>query len=136
MRKVNEMSIALSLEKRFNKDELLEMYLNHIYMGRQQYGVKAAARYFGHEDLHQLELWQIATLAGIPKGPSIYNPVDDDERSKHRRSVILTLMYEQGLITQNKWRKRAAWTIRRLKQHLCQLQQINLCRIIYLRWIQ
>ncbi|MGD0032773.1 PBP1A family penicillin-binding protein [Paenibacillus illinoisensis] len=100
VRKVNEMSIAISLEKRFNKDELLEMYLNHIYMGRQQYGVKAAARrYFGHEDMRQLELWQIATLAGIPKGPSIYNPVDDDERSKHRRSVILTLMYEQGLIT-------------------------------------
>ncbi|MFK0522252.1 transglycosylase domain-containing protein [Paenibacillus illinoisensis] len=101
VRKVNEMSIAISLEKRFNKDELLEMYLNHIYMGRQQYGVKAAAwRYFGLEDLRQLELWQIATLAAIPKGPSIYNPVDDDERSKHRRSVILTLMYEQGLITQ------------------------------------
>lgn len=100
VRKVNEMSIAISLEKRFNKDELLEMYLNHIYMGRQQYGVKAAARrYFGSEDLHQLELWQIATLAGIPKGPSIYNPVDDYERSKHRRSVILTLMHEQGLIT-------------------------------------
>ncbi|MGF9697771.1 transglycosylase domain-containing protein [Paenibacillus sp. MABNR03] len=100
VRKVNEMSIALSLEKRFNKDELLEMYLNHIYMGRQQYGVKAAAwRYFGNEDLHQLELWQIATLAGIPKGPSIYNPVDDYERSKQRRSVILTLMHEQGLVT-------------------------------------
>ena len=100
VRKVNEMSIAISLEKKFNKDELLEMYLNHIYMGRQQYGVKAAARrYFGIEDLRELELWQIATLAAIPKGPSIYNPVDDDERSKQRRSVILTLMHEQGLIT-------------------------------------
>ncbi|HBU80252.1 MAG TPA: PBP1A family penicillin-binding protein [Paenibacillus sp.] len=100
VRKVNEMSIAMAMEKRFSKDELLELYLNHIYMGRQQYGVKAAAwRYFGIKDLHQLEIWQIATLAGIPKGPSIYNPVDREDLSKERRSVVLGLMHEQGIIT-------------------------------------
>ncbi|SEM93724.1 transglycosylase domain-containing protein [Paenibacillus sp. OK076] len=100
VRKVNEMSIAMAMEKRFSKDELLELYLNHIYMGRQQYGVKAAAwRYFGIKDLHQLEIWQMATLAGIPKGPSIYNPVDREDLSKERRSVILGLMHEQGIIT-------------------------------------
>ncbi|WP_338592379.1 PBP1A family penicillin-binding protein [Paenibacillus sp. Y5S-9] len=99
-RKVNEMSIAMALEKKYSKDELLEMYLNQIYMGRQQYGVKAAAwRYFGIKDMHQLELWHIATLAGMPKGPSIYNPVDHPELSKQRRAVILGLMHEQGLIT-------------------------------------
>jgi len=100
VRKVNEMSIAMAMEKRFSKDELLELYLNHIYMGRQQYGVKAAAwRYFGIKDLHQLEIWQIATLAGIPKGPSIYNPVDREDLSQERRSVVLGLMHEQGIIT-------------------------------------
>ncbi|QLG42101.1 PBP1A family penicillin-binding protein [Paenibacillus sp. FSL W7-1088] len=100
VRKVNEMSIAMAMEKRFSKDELLELYLNHIYMGRQQYGVKAAAwRYFGIKDLHQLEIWQMATLAGIPKGPSIYNPVDREDLSKERRSVVLGLMHEQGIIT-------------------------------------
>ncbi|WP_256332316.1 transglycosylase domain-containing protein [Paenibacillus sp. CF095] len=99
-RKVNEISIAMALEKKYSKDEILEMYLNQIYMGRQQYGVKAAARrYFGIKDMHQLELWQIATLAGMPKGPSIYNPVDHPELSKQRRAVILRLMHEQGLIT-------------------------------------
>ncbi|WP_458462385.1 transglycosylase domain-containing protein [Paenibacillus sp.] len=99
-RKVNEISIAMALEKKYSKDEILEMYLNQIYMGRQQYGVKAAAwRYFGMKDMHQLELWQIATLAGMPKGPSIYNPVDHHELSKQRRAVILGLMHEQGLIT-------------------------------------
>ncbi|PQP82737.1 hypothetical protein C0Q44_15170 [Paenibacillus sp. PCH8] len=99
-RKVNEISIAMALEKKFKKDEILELYLNHIYMGRQQYGVKAAAvRYFGITDLHQLELWQIATLAGIPKGPSIYNPVDHPSLSKQRRSVVHAIMHEQGLIT-------------------------------------
>ncbi|PWW45415.1 MULTISPECIES: transglycosylase domain-containing protein [Paenibacillus] len=100
VRKVNEMSIAMAMEKRFSKDELLELYLNHIYMGRQQYGVKSAAwRYFGIKDLHQLEIWQMATLAGIPKGPSIYNPVDREDLSKERRSVVLGLMHEQGIIT-------------------------------------
>ncbi|WP_307414499.1 transglycosylase domain-containing protein [Paenibacillus sp. W2I17] len=99
-RKVNEISIAMALEKKYSKAEILGMYLNQIYMGRQQYGVKAAAwRYFGIKDMHQLELWQIATLAGIPKGPSIYNPVDHPELSKQRRAVILGLMHEQGLIT-------------------------------------
>lgn len=100
VRKVNEMSIAMAMEKRFSKDELLELYLNHIYMGRQQYGVKAAAwRYFGIKDLHQLDIWQMATLAGIPKGPSIYNPVDREDLSKERRSVVLGIMHEQGIIT-------------------------------------
>ncbi|WP_256975072.1 MULTISPECIES: transglycosylase domain-containing protein [Paenibacillus] len=99
-RKVNEISIAMALEKKYSKDEILEMYLNQIYMGRQQYGVKAAAwRYFRIKDMHQLKLWQIATLAGMPKGPSIYNPVDHPELSKQRRAVILGLMHEQGLIT-------------------------------------
>ncbi|WP_241230784.1 PBP1A family penicillin-binding protein [Paenibacillus sp. PAMC 26794] len=99
-RKVNEISIAMALEKKYSKDEILEMYLNQIYMGRQQYGVKAAAwRYFGMKDMHQLKLWQIATLAGMPKGPSLYNPVDHPELSKQRRAVILGLMHEQGLIT-------------------------------------
>lgn len=100
IRKVNEISIAMALEKKYSKDEILEMYLNQIYMGRQQYGVKAATwRYFGIKDMYQLELWQIATLAGMPKGPSLYNPVDHPELSKQRRAVILGLMHEQGLIT-------------------------------------
>ncbi|CAH1203201.1 Penicillin-binding protein 1F [Paenibacillus sp. JJ-223] len=100
IRKVNEASIAFALEKRYAKDDILEMYLNRIYMGRQQYGVKAAAwRYFGVRDLNELSIGQIASLAGMPKGPSIYNPVDDPRRSEQRRDVVLTIMHEQGLIT-------------------------------------
>lgn len=100
VRKVNEMSIAMAIEKKYTKDDILELYLNQIYMGQGQYGVKAAAwRYFGIKDLRQLELWQVTTLAGIPKGPSIYNPIDDAGLSKDRRAVVLTLMHEQGIIT-------------------------------------
>ncbi|MEK3985209.1 PBP1A family penicillin-binding protein [Paenibacillus sp. FSL K6-3166] len=100
IRKLNEASIALALERQLTKREILGLYLNQIYMGRGQYGVKAAAeRYFGVSDLKKLEIWQIATLAGIPKGPSIYNPVDNWTLSKTRRDLVLQIMLDQGLIT-------------------------------------
>ncbi|WP_248549041.1 transglycosylase domain-containing protein [Paenibacillus odorifer] len=100
LRKLNETSIAFALEQRLTKREILQLYLNQIYMGRGQYGVKAAAkRYFGVSDLKKLEIWQIATLAGIPKGPSIYNPVDNSALSKTRRNLVLKMMLNQRLIT-------------------------------------
>lgn len=100
LRKLNETSIAFALEQRLTKREILQLYLNQIYMGRGQYGVKAAAkRYFGVSDLKKLEIWQIATLVGIPKGPSIYNPVDNSALSKTRRNVVLKMMFNQRLIT-------------------------------------
>lgn len=100
IRKLNEASIALALERHYTKDEILTMYLNKIYMGRGQYGIKAASRrYFGTAELNRLELWQIAILAGIPKAPSAYNPVDDPERAAGRAKVVLGLLAEQGVIT-------------------------------------
>ncbi|MFD0711967.1 transglycosylase domain-containing protein [Paenibacillus sp. GCM10027626] len=100
-RKMTEIAIATALEKQLSKEQVLVHYLNHIYFGRQQVGIKAAAsRYFGIDDLHQLQLWQIATLAGIPKAPNRFNPVDDYAKSKERRKVVLALMQEQGLITE------------------------------------
>lgn len=100
IRKLNEASIALALERQLSKREILKLYLNQIYMGRGQYGVKAAAeRYFGVSDLKKLEIWQIATLAGIPKGPSIYNPIDNSTLSNTRRNLVLQIMLDQGLIT-------------------------------------
>lgn len=100
IRKLNEASIALTLERQLTKQDILGLYLNQIYMGRGQYGVKAAAkRYFGVSDLKKLEIWQIATLAGIPKGPSIYNPVDNITLSTTRRNLVIQIMQHQGLIT-------------------------------------
>ncbi|UVI30780.1 transglycosylase domain-containing protein [Paenibacillus spongiae] len=109
IRKLNEAGIAMALERSLSKERLLELYLNHIYFGRQQVGVKAAARrYFGISDLHQLQLWQIATLAAIPKAPSRYNPVDNYAKSKERRKVVLALMHEQGLISRQQQLEAAA----------------------------
>ncbi|MDR9857974.1 PBP1A family penicillin-binding protein [Paenibacillus sp. VCA1] len=101
LRKLNEASIALALEKRLSKRDILEMYLNQIYMGEGQYGVKAAAEhYFGITNLKDLDIMQIASLAAIPKGPSIYHPGDPDGFSVKRRGLVLSVMRQQGLITQ------------------------------------
>ncbi|MFC5467658.1 PBP1A family penicillin-binding protein [Cohnella suwonensis] len=100
-RKGTEASIALALEQKMSKQEILELYLNRIYFGKGQYGIKTAAKYyFGVSDLNNLKLWQIATLAGIPKAPGVYNPVSNPEKSMARRDVVLKLMVDQGLITE------------------------------------
>ncbi|MFS0726041.1 transglycosylase domain-containing protein [Paenibacillus sp. 1P07SE] len=83
--------------------------MNHVYMGRGQYGVRAAAkRYYGIDDLGRLELWQMASLAAIPKGPSVYNPVDGYERNKTRRQLVLSRMHQQDIITDEQMRAAAA----------------------------
>ncbi|MBY9082026.1 PBP1A family penicillin-binding protein [Paenibacillus sp. HN-1] len=100
-RKATEMSIAMALERHKTKDEIITLYLNRINFGGTIYGIKAASvHYFGVSDLNQLKLWQIATLAAMPKGPSRYNPLRNPELSKERRGVVLQLMNEQGYITQ------------------------------------
>ncbi|CAH1192658.1 Biosynthetic peptidoglycan transglycosylase [Paenibacillus auburnensis] len=99
-RKATEVSIAVALENTKTKPEIITMYLNRIPFGGTVYGIKAASiRYFGKSNLKDLELWQIATLAAMPKGPSRYNPLRNPELSKERRGVVLQLMYDQGYIT-------------------------------------
>lgn len=100
-RKATEVSIAVALENQKTKEEIITMYLNRINFGGTIYGIKAASiRYFGKSDLNQLDLWEMATLAAMPKGPSRYNPLRNPELSKERRAVVLQLMYEQGYITE------------------------------------
>lgn len=98
-RKATEASIAVAIEHKMTKDEIITMYLNRIYFGKGAYGVKAAAEYYFNTDLKDLKLWQAATLAGIPKAPSTYNPINNPDKSKERRGVVLQLMYDQGYIT-------------------------------------
>ncbi|MFX3636655.1 MAG: PBP1A family penicillin-binding protein [Candidatus Pristimantibacillus sp.] len=99
-RKATEASIAVALENKKTKPEILAMYLNRIYLGKGVYGIKAAADRYFDTDLEHLELWQIATLAGMPKAPSRYNPINDPEASQARRAVVLKLMYDQKYITE------------------------------------
>lgn len=103
-RKIQEASLALELEKNYSKDEILEAYLNTIYMGGSCYGVKTAAMdYFGKE-LSELSLRECATLAGMIQNPSRYNPRsnyfsrNNPDRTDNRTNLVLYEMYENGLI--------------------------------------
>ncbi|MFB6359264.1 MAG: penicillin-binding protein 1A, partial [Thiohalorhabdaceae bacterium] len=96
MRKLREMLLAFRIEQRLSKKEILHLYLNQIYLGNGAYGVEAAAqRYYG-KSVHQLELAEMAMLAGLPKAPSGYNPVTSPERAKRRRNYVLRRMAETG----------------------------------------
>ncbi|CAN7575778.1 PBP1A family penicillin-binding protein [Paenibacillus sp. LjRoot153] len=108
-RKGTEMSIAFALDERFTKDEILEKYLNRIFFGSNAYGIKAAAKvYFGKSNLNELEVWEMATLAALPKAPSRYSPLTHPDLSKERRAVVLRLMTDQGYITEAERAKAAA----------------------------
>lgn len=99
-RKATEASIAVALEQKMTKDEILAMYLNRIYYGKGIHGIKAAAQYYFGVDLADMELWQSATLAAMPKAPNRFNPIANPEESMNRRAVVLRLMYDEGYITE------------------------------------
>jgi 1A family penicillin-binding protein len=97
-RKLEEMRVAQKIEHRFSKNEILEMYLNHIYFGGGAYGIEAASRLYFGKAASKLTLAEAATLAALPKAPAHYDPRAHPESSKQRRNVILGLMLEQGFI--------------------------------------
>ena len=100
-RKVSEALLALAIERRFTKSQILTMYLNRVYMGAGTYGIDAAAlRYFGHH-AEELNLYESAVLIGLLKGPSKYSPANNPERSEGRAKQVLMVMEEQGFITKD-----------------------------------
>ncbi|KIL49699.1 transglycosylase domain-containing protein [Jeotgalibacillus soli] len=99
-RKINEALYTVRLEWNYNKETILEGYLNTIYYGHGAYGVEAASQYYFGVPADKLSLAQAALLAGIPKSPSGYSPVDHFVRSKERQELILASMVETGMITQ------------------------------------
>ncbi|MGC5327317.1 PBP1A family penicillin-binding protein [Brevibacillus sp. SYSU BS000544] len=100
-RKTKEMSIAINLEQKYSKQEIMEMYLNKIYLGHGVFGVQNAAQlYFGKNDIKKVTLEEAAMLAAIIKAPSHYSPFLKPDKAKERRDTILRLMMEQGFITQ------------------------------------
>lgn len=99
-RKIKEILIAINLERRLTKDEILERYLNEIYFGHGAHGIEAAAqRYFGRH-IGELELHQFALLAGIPRGPNLYSPYFEPEQALGRRAWVLNRMVVTGIITE------------------------------------
>lgn len=99
IRKFNEILLALQIERELDKDRILELYLNKIYLGNRAYGIAAAAQVYYDKPVAQLSLAQMAMLAGLPKAPSAYNPLANPERAMIRRNWILGRMKELGYIT-------------------------------------
>ena len=98
-RKIQEMFLALQLEHQYTKEEILELYLNQIYFGQGAYGVQAAAKTYFGKDVEQLDLSECAMLAGIPKSPNYYSPMNNLQAAKERRSTVLDQMAKYGYIS-------------------------------------
>lgn len=98
-RKLKETLLAIKIEQNLSKDEILELYLNKIYLGNRAYGVASAAETYYGKTLAELTLAQSAMIAGLPKAPSRYNPIVNPERAMQRRNYILQRMLEFGHIT-------------------------------------
>lgn len=97
-RKFNEALLAIKIEHSLSKDEILQLYINHIYLGQRAYGFAAAAQVYFGKTLDQLNVAEFAMLAGLPKAPSMYNPVVNLRRSKLRQAYVLRRMRELGFI--------------------------------------
>ncbi len=104
-RKLNEIILALRIERDLSKPEILELYLNKIYLGHRAYGVGAAAQIYYGKTVQELDLAQMAMIAGLPKAPSRFNPIANPERALLRRNYILGRMRDLGYIPQEVYAK-------------------------------
>jgi penicillin-binding protein 1A len=102
-RKFNEVLLAFKIERNLNKAQILELYLNQIYLGQHAYGFAAAAQTYFAKPLSELNLAETATLAGLPKAPSRYNPVTNMQRAKVRQQYVLRRMLELNFITDEEY---------------------------------
>ena len=107
-RKINEILLALQIERELSKNEILELYVNKIYLGNRAYGIEAAAQVYYGKSINELTLAQLAMIAGLPKAPSAFNPLANPERSKERRDWILGRMYRLGSIDEARWQQALA----------------------------
>ena len=100
LRKAKEAFLSFQIERRYTKDEILELYLNQIYFGSGAYGVESAARIFFGKPVSDLNLTECALLAGLPKSPSRYSPLIDKDMALKRRNIVLKQMKDTGVISE------------------------------------
>jgi penicillin-binding protein 1A len=98
-RKLYEALLAFKIEHNLEKDQILELYINQIYLGQRAYGFAAASQTYYGKALSQLSLAETAMLAGLPKAPSLYNPIANPQRAKQRQQYVLRRMRELGYVT-------------------------------------
>lgn len=107
-RKIREAILAFRLESTLSKEQILELYLNQIFLGRNAYGVQAASRAYFDKDVKELTLPEAAYLAVLPKAPSNYDPVRATQKALDRRNYVLREMFNNGYISEADWRSAAA----------------------------
>jgi penicillin-binding protein 1A len=102
-RKINEILLALQIERELSKNEILELYVNKIYLGNRAYGIEAAAQVYYGKSIRDTSLAQMAMIAGLPKAPSRFNPLVNPTRALERRDWILGRMYSLGRIDKKRY---------------------------------
>lgn len=107
-RKANEILLALQIERELSKDEILELYVNKIYLGHRAYGIQAASQVYYGKSINQLSLAEMAMIAGLPKAPSRFNPIVNPKRSMERRDWILGRMLKLGRISAEAYQQAVA----------------------------
>lgn len=107
-RKLTEVFLARKIEQNLSKEEILSLYVNKIFLGKNAYGIAAAAKIYYNKNLDQLSVAQMAMIAGLPKAPSKYNPVVNPERALERRNWILGRMLQLGYLNQAEYEKAVA----------------------------
>ena len=110
LRKFKEILLALKIERELSKPEILELYLNKIYLGNRAYGVAAAAQFYYGTTIDKLSVAQMAMIAGLPKAPSKYNPIANLARATERRNYILERMHGLGFLKEDAYRAALAET--------------------------
>ncbi len=104
-RKANEILLALQIERELTKDEILELYVNKIYLGNRAYGIEAASQVYYGKSIRDISLAELAMIAGLPKAPSRFNPIANPERSMERRNWILARMLKLGRISDEQYQE-------------------------------
>lgn len=99
LRKFNEIMLAIKIDRELSKEKILELYLNKIYLGNRAYGVGAAATIYYGKPLKELNIAQLATIAGLPQAPSTQNPIANPAAAKKRRDHVLERLYEEKYIS-------------------------------------
>lgn len=103
-RKIKELVIASRIEKTISKDQILEMYLNNVYLGSGAYGVEGASEVYFNKHVNDLTLAESALIAGLPQAPSVYSPFNDKKLAKERRNQVLKRMYKMRFITKDEYK--------------------------------
>lgn len=107
-RKFTEILLALKIEQSLSKEEILELYINKIYLGKRAYGIEAAAQVYYGQSIRELNLAQLAMIAGLPQAPSAANPINSPDRAIDRRNYVLARMRTLDMITEEEFEEAAS----------------------------